>query len=228
MSAPGANEGQPRARIISGNGRYADPWHDFAGTSAALATVIAEAGFEVEVRDDVDDALADLSHVDLVAVNVGRPSTVDEDADARSRAGILAHLERDRPLLGLHVSATSMPGMPEWEDVLGGIWVRGTTMHPEQGTGRVEIVHGAEIGHSLDDFDVNDEFYSYLRVHDDAEVIAQHRFDGATHPLAWSHRYGSARVVYDALGHHPDSFAADGHRRLLTEAVRWLSVPGTL
>jgi type 1 glutamine amidotransferase len=213
------------ARVVSGSGRYADPWHDFASTSAALADLLAEAGFEVELRDDVDSALADLADVDLVVVNVGRPTTDDTAADQKTRAGILSHLRRGRPLLGFHVSATSLPGMPEWEDVLGGIWVRGTTMHPARGESHVEILPGSEIGARLTGFDLDDEFYSFLRVHTDVDVVAQHRLDGVAQPIVWSHRFGSARVVYDALGHHAGSLAEGGHRILLIEAIRWLSLP---
>lgn len=34
-----------RALILSGAGRYADPWHPYAETSARLASLVAEAGF---------------------------------------------------------------------------------------------------------------------------------------------------------------------------------------
>ena len=50
----------PRALLLSGTGRYADPWHPFAETSRALAGLLREAGFGVDMADDVDAALAGL------------------------------------------------------------------------------------------------------------------------------------------------------------------------
>ena len=55
----------PRALLLSGVGRYADPWHPFAATSAALAGLLGEAGFSVELAEDVDAALAGMAAPDL-------------------------------------------------------------------------------------------------------------------------------------------------------------------
>ena len=44
-----------RAVILSGSGRYADRWHRFDETSAALAGIVAGAGYRVEVGDDLGE-----------------------------------------------------------------------------------------------------------------------------------------------------------------------------
>ena len=64
-----------RALLLSGAGRYADPWHPFARTSAAVAQVVTEAGFAVEIEEDVDAALAGLaeSAPDLLIAEHRRP-----------------------------------------------------------------------------------------------------------------------------------------------------------
>ena len=70
-----------RAIILNGAGRYADPWHPYAETSARLASLVAEAGYDVEVRDDVDAALATLGgDVALLVVNAGDPDGPVPDA----------------------------------------------------------------------------------------------------------------------------------------------------
>ena len=218
----------PRAVIASGAGRYADPWHPFPETSARVAGVLRSAGFKVEVDEDVDARLAGLrgaGSAELLVLNIGNPGDDRrDDADAASRAGLLAHLAAGRPLLALHVSSTSLPTIPEWESVLGGIWVRGTTFHPEYGTARVEIVdRGHPITAGLADFELSDEKYTALRVSPEVHVLAQHTLEGAAHPLVWTHRYGSADVVYDALGHDAASFDSPEHRELLARAARWLT-----
>ena len=131
----------------------------------------------------------------------------DPARDERSRSGLLAHLAAGRPLLALHVSSTSLGYVPEWESILGGIWVPGTTMHPDQGDARIEVDTDAHpIVAGVADFEVYDERYSWMRVSPEVRGLAWHEHDGARHPLLWTHDYGGARVVYDALGHDERSY----------------------
>ncbi|WP_378145126.1 ThuA domain-containing protein [Cnuibacter sp. UC19_7] len=224
-----AAEGSGRALLLCGAGRYADPWHPFDVTAGRLAELLCDEGLSVEVSGEVDErmaALVDSDDVDLLVLDIGDPALAgrtDPAAEARGRAGLLAHLHRGRPLLAMHVSSTSLRGVPEWEEILGAVWVRGQTFHPEYGTGRV-LVHGDRHGivAGLDDFDVVDELYTDLRLRPDVVAVASHRYAGREHPLVWPRVYGDARIVYDALGHDAASFDAPAHREILSRAVRWL------
>jgi hypothetical protein len=96
---------EPQALLLSGTGRYADPWHPFAETSAALAGLLREQGFGVEMADDVDAALArlaapdgpaDADLPDLLVVNVGLPR------DGRPALTVHAthtHEDREHPVM---------------------------------------------------------------------------------------------------------------------------------
>lgn len=212
--------------MLSGAGRYADPWHPFTQTSARIAGILTETGFDVEVSERVDERLAALSAndtaPDLLVVNVGNPGELDT-ADAAARAGLLAYLRRGGALLSMHVSSTSFPGIPEWESILGGIWVRGTTMHPDAGLARITTYPKRHpIVAPVHDFELFDERYSFMRVADDVVPLASHEHDGLEHPLLWAREYGSARVAYDALGHDGRSFDSAEHREIIARAARWL------
>ena len=233
--------------VLSGSGRFADAWHPFSLTSACLAEIIEAAGFEVEIAS-VDDRMARLGSADLVAVNIGAPSSPDSRLDADGRAGLLRYLGRGGPLLVMHVSATSLPDIPEWESIMGGIWVRGTTMHPEYGPSRIHVRSGqnAIVG-NVSDFTLTDERYSYLRVADDVVILATHSHDSIEHPILWAHNYElpareqtttdtdastsrggpadipRARIVYDALGHDERSYESPEHREIIAASVRWLA-----
>jgi type 1 glutamine amidotransferase len=215
-----------RALVVSGAGRYADPWHPFAATSVRISHILRDVGFAVEVSESVDDSLAalqsDASDVDLLVVNVGSPREPDA-ADAGSRAGLLAHLGRGGAVLSMHVSATSFPAIPEWEAIVGGIWVRGTTMHPDAGPARIKMyAERHAIVAPLHDFTVFDERYSYLRTADEVVPLATHEHNGIEHPLVWVWEYGPARVVYDALGHDARSYESPEHCELVGRAALWL------
>jgi len=217
------------AVIVSGGGRFADPWHPFEETSAALASVLRETdlGLEVIVDDDPDTRLADLTGVDLLVTNIGNPgrsySPAAEVADANARAGLLAYRQRGGPLLAMHSSVTSLIAMREWEDILGAIWVRGVSMHPPLDLAHVRVFPGRHtIVAPLTSFDVEDERYSLLRVGLRTIPLATHELDGERHPLLWAHERDDARVVVDLLGHDARSYASPEHREIIARSARWL------
>jgi hypothetical protein len=225
----------PHALLLSGAGRYADPWHPFARTSAAIAEVLSAAGLDVTVREDVDVALAGLPHLapELLVVNIGDPrgprpegaadDPPDRDRDETSRGGLLAHLEAGRPLLALHVSATSLGFVPEWERILGGVWVRGTTMHPDYDLARIEVdTDSHPIVTGVADFEVHDERYSWMRVSGEVRALAWQTHEGVRHPLLWTNRFGDAPVVFDALGHDQRSYESGPRRTIVERSARWL------
>lgn len=228
--------GAPTALLLTGEGRYADPWHPFADTSHALAGLLRDTGFDVVISGDVDEALADLAHADaaglpsVLAVNVGlprdgRPSPGTPDASA----GLVRWLGSARPMLVTHSSSTSFVDLPAWEDGLGGRWVRGTSMHPDYGPAAVRLLHDSgPVVAGIPDFVLPDERYSYLSTCPDITVHATHRHDGRDHPLMWSLHRGTGtggrrgRTFYDALGHDAASYSSPEHRAILLRAIAWL------
>jgi hypothetical protein len=236
------------ALLLSGAGRYADPWHPFAETSEALAGLLREAGFGVDIAADVDSALARLAAPggpaagtahgrtahggaagtglpDLLVVNVGlprdgQPSPGTPDASA----GLRRWLADGRPLLVSHVSSTSFLDSPEWPDALGGRWVRGTSMHPEYGPAAIHVLpdSGAMV-QGIPDFELLDERYSYLRTAPAITIHATHTHEGQEHPVMWSLDRMPGRTFYDALGHDAASFQSPEHREILLRAIAWLA-----
>lgn len=219
--------------LLSGSGRYADPWHPFAETSAAVASLLEEHGIAVETADDVDATLESFQDAsawpDLLVVNVGLPRDggTSPGTDA-ARAGLDAWAASGRPLLALHSSSTSFVDSESWELVLGGRWVRGVSMHPPYGDARVLLEGSFPVG--LSDFTLDDERYSWLRTSPAVAVHARHEYEGHLHPLMWSLERtveqpagaGGARSFYDALGHDAASYSSPEHRELLRRAVDWL------
>lgn len=215
-----------RALILSGEGRYADPWHPFALTSDRLAQLLISQGAEVEVSGDVDARMASLptDPPDLLVVNIGDPALnfpgePAPSAEARGRGGLLAYLASGRSLLGAHAAITSLRGVPEWPSILGGLWVRGQSFHPDYAPFSV-TVERSDITDDLADFEVEDELYSNLALEPDNAVVASH----GDIPLVWRRTFGAAgaRVVYDALGHDGAAYESAGHRALLRRCITWL------
>jgi uncharacterized protein len=210
--------------IISGAGDYGDPWHCFGDTSQRLAQIVAGLGHQVTVSDAVEQAMAEPGEPDLIVVNIGKPGEgrPQSRVDAAER-GLDRHLRRGGALLGIHVSATSMITMTRWSEILGGHWVPGRTMHPEQDLFTVLVQPGAHpIVDGMASFTVFDERYSYLHTNPDITVLCEQVTDGRLHPIVWARESGPARVVYDGLGHDTRSYESAGHVELLRRAVQWL------
>ena len=220
---------EPRALLLSGVGRYADPWHPFTETSAALAGLLREARFGVEIADDVDTALAGLlagaDLPDLLVVNVGlprddRPSPGTPEASA----GLRRWLQEGRPLLVSHVSSTSFLDSPEWEVALGGRWIRGMSMHPEYGPAGIHVHRDSgPLVEGLADFELPDERYSYLATAPSITIHATHTHEDLEHPVMWSLDRRPGRTFYDALGHDAASYQSPEHREILLRAITWLT-----
>lgn len=204
-------------RIVSGTGRYADPYHDFPATSARIADVARQSGHHVEIADDVEAGLRELAGIDLVIVNVG--TSGDDHPGAEVIADLEKHVSADGSLLAMHASSIAFPGLDEWERLIGGRWVPGTTMHPKIDTAHVHVLTDTHpIVDGLADFDVYDERYSYQRVADDITPLADHRYDDLVHPLAWIR----GKVGYDALGHGIESYESGERCDLLRREIAYL------
>ncbi len=172
----------------------------------------------------MEQALAEPGEPDLIVINIGnphnpRPQSLIDNAER----GLNRHLENGGAILGVHVSATSMTTMPGWSRMLGGHWVRGRTMHPKQDLATIVVCTGAHpIVEDLADFTVFDERYSYLHTNADVTVLCKHSTDQKVHPVVWARQSGTARVVYDGLGHDTRSYDSAGHVELIRRSVDWL------
>lgn len=211
----------PRAVVAVGTGRYADPWHPFARTGAAVADILRADGFDVALVPDVDRALASLDGVDLLVVAAGDPwqDGDRETAPASSIDGLAAALERGIGVLALHSAVSSLRDHPEWAPAVGALWLPDVSFHPPAGVTRIR----AEGGWG-DDFDVQDERYCRLQQVGRSTVVAWHSGDetGARpEPAAWVREHGRARVAVDVLGHDERSHESEGHRALVRRLARW-------
>jgi len=228
----------PEAVILSGAGRYADPWHRFADTSARLAALAHDSGWTATITEDIDAALADLSGIGLVIVNAGDPwNQPPDDVVATGdgsgwqlepspvvmagRAGLGAALGRGISVLGMHTAAASLRDYPQFREALGGQWVTGRSRHPRLDRLHVRPLH-EDIVEGLGDFHVDDEPCSDLVMDKDAEPLAGTHGTERDMTLAWARQYGRSRVVYDALGHDTRSYDSPGHRSFLRRCLTWL------
>lgn len=206
-----------RIAVVCGTGAHTDSWHDLPATSRSLADAIAVATRATTAVHGLDELTA-LGHPDALVLNVSG----DMDAplvDSRSVVdAILAMHAAGVRLLAVHSAAYAFRDDPRWATLLGGRWVPGVSGHPPIGAATIDVA-AADAAEPAS-FTVFDERYTDLEVAPDVTVVASHRLEERTHPLAWTRAGG--RVAYSALGHDPRSHTSAGHRALL---ARLLSAP---
>ncbi|MFB7251198.1 ThuA domain-containing protein [Microbacterium sp. NPDC056234] len=209
--------------VLSGAGPYGDPWHPFDETSAEIADVLAPLG-QVLIRRDVDHALLELEaprRPDLLVVNIGNPRT--DSPPLRARRALDRAVRDGMPLLGVHSSATTFSAWEGWSGLLGGLWVRGKTFHPEASECKIHLTEeGRNLMQTASDFDTFDERYTALSLRPESTPLAFHSHDGQLHPLAWLYEVGSIRAVYDGLGHDAEAYRLPGPRAFLHGCASFL------
>lgn len=226
----------PTALILTGCGRYADPWHPYEETSQLLSSVCADAGWAVELTQQIDHRLAEgLEDIDLLVVNAGDPTRASSAAMAEPLPGpppavlqaasrsLEQALTEGMGLLAVHSAAASLRDYPSFREHLGGAWEPGTSWHPPQCELTVEPGPDHPISAGLGAFTVFDERYSDLVVDGPVDPVAVVHDGEQSHVVLWARVVGSCRVVYDSLGHDARSYASTGHRDLLGRALHWLT-----
>lgn len=216
--------------------------HDFPAITACLAELLDDAGCAVEVHtgtSGVDSALDALPGAALFVVNAlrwtmrgdGTPERYRRLAGAegaspspRAREALDRHLAGGGGVLAMHTAALCFDDWPGWSDTLGGHWEWGHSHHPPVGPPiEVRVGGGHPLVDGVGDFTVVDEVYSDLRLGPDVTplAVAPAPDTGTEQPMLWAREHAGGRVVYDALGHHPPSYAVPEHREIVARAVRW-------
>jgi type 1 glutamine amidotransferase len=215
-------------------------YHDFEASSALLAREFRDLDFDTIVFDEPETAMAALAAspgCDLLTINALRFTMQQHEKyaplraqwafelSASGRAALAAYVRNGGALLGLHTASICFDGWDEWLRILGVSWIWGSSFHAPAGIVEVDCAESSDpITVGLPHFEVFDEVYRNLEISVDSRPLLRARMRGETeyHPVLWAHRYGAGRVIYDALGHGPESVGEATHLEILRRAARWL------
>lgn len=212
-------------RVVSGHGRYSDPWHDFAATSTAIARIVDAQGHAVHVVPDEPSSLENLNGLDLLIVNTGGNPEVEiapDDHWTQAQHGLGEWINAGGRVLGVHTAANSFPDWPQWTQLLGGSWVRGTSWHPQRSVAVFEPTPEASshpVWTGLNAVTCYDERYSDMEVLATSQPLVRHELDEEWQIMGWA---ASDTVIYDAMGHGERSYSAPSRARFLVNEVDWL------
>ena len=215
--------------------------HPFDETTPRLVRMLADAGIESTVFDDIErgaQALAGAS-CELLTVHCLR-WTMEQSAkyaplrdtwgyrpSEATRAAIAGHVARGGGLLGLHTAAISFDTWPAWRDLLGASWTWGVSRH--EPLGQIDVTIDAPthpVTRGVTSFQCDDEAYGAMDVSASAVVLAhaRARTEVSAHPSVLVQDLPSrGRSAYITIGHGASTFDHPSLRRLVTQAAAWCS-----
>lgn len=192
----------------------------------AVVELAADHGHEVE---HTEDAAVFADGLDPFAATVWI-STAGDVLDDAQRDGFATWLRGGRGFAGIHGAATSEPGWPEFERIVGARF----TGHPDDqsmtATIRVEDATHPSTAHLPHEWSRAEEWYSFERsprehVHvllsvDETQYDVGQWAMGEDHPLAWAGGYSEGRTWYTALGHAPETWGDPAFREHVWGGIR--------
>ncbi|MFT5111143.1 MAG: type 1 glutamine amidotransferase [Parasphingorhabdus sp.] len=211
--------------------------HDFDRNTDTVIDLLGEIGIASEYTNDINAGIERLTSeaFDMVTVmalrwrmegNQKYEALRDEygySMPVECRAALVNYVHQGGGLFGLHTACICFDDWAEWRDLLGGSWVWGQSFHPPLGPVSVSPTgqsHALTAG--ISDFNIVDEVYVGLDLAPDTiPLLSACADDGTVGPVLWAHQLDEGRVVFDALGHDPNSLQHDIHSRLIQRSAAW-------
>jgi type 1 glutamine amidotransferase len=216
-------EGQPklRALIITGDDV---PAHDWRETTPVVREILESSGrFEVRVSEEPAVLMTPaLSGYDVVVLNY-------RDGDGRgpgeaARKGLRDFVASGKGLVALHFAVAAFRDWPDYQSLVGRVWVGKVSGHGPRGPFQVSISPGeSPITSGLKDFTIDDELYSKLSGDAPIKVLATAHSDWSKQdePMAWTLEVGRGRVFTTPLGHDGRSRRHPAFVALLVRGTQW-------
>jgi type 1 glutamine amidotransferase len=202
-------------------------YHDFEGFAHALKDHFSPADYQLVPTYDLDHLLGlQAGQVDVVlsytSLSKHRPGHNDSGPEKLSNAqvsALQAWVQAGGGLLAVHCGTVVGDSSLDLARLLGGQFIE----HPPQ---FAYTVYPLSVEHPMiaevEAFSVHDEFY-IQRVDPSVQVHLVSIDRGLAYPMAWSKSEGRGRVAHLAPGHAAETWYHPMYRRLLIQAVEWVS-----
>lgn len=141
-------------------------------------------------------------------------------------------LNRGIGLVALHHNMGSFQNWPEFKKIIGGKYYlkpteengvkhRGSTYKHDIDM-NVRIADASHpITRGMKDFKIHDEGYKYCGFEKNNRVLLTTDHPDSDKTIAWTRKYGKAKVCTIQLGHDAAAYQNANYRRLVARAIRW-------
>lgn len=205
-------------------------FHDFDGFEAAMRPVLEEHGHAVYSTFDLDKLLelesgefdVVMAYTSLSRHREGMPTDSPESLTPEQTNALIDWVRRGGALLGVHGATVMGRDNPPLEALIGGRFRE----HPPQFAFTVTPMSGPHpITAGVEAFAVKDELY--VQDYDPSVHIHMVTVDrGIAHPMVWSRTERRGRVAHVSIGHSDLVWSLAPFRRLVLQAIDWLTDRG--
>ncbi len=141
-------------------------------------------------------------------------------------------IREGKPLVVLHHSICAFDEWPEYLHIIGGKYFHQPTLLDGKQYPACTYIHDLHfrvrvakpwhpVTRGVKDFDIFDETYKGFYVEPDVETLLTTEEESSTPVIAWTKKYGKARVVTLQSGHDTPTFRHPSFRKLLRQAILW-------
>jgi type 1 glutamine amidotransferase len=220
--------------LLSGGQRQ---HHGYREQALYLQGLLENTGrYEVTICEDA--AILEtpaLAKYDILIVTADRRDPEFRFTESQQKA-IFRHVHDGHGYVSIH-GGDNAPNdwLPEWRDMLGGIYSHDTRGGKPDGRARkgtfpVRLVTpGHPILKGLADFTLKDELYTNIQMEPGVEPLAVAAFEGRDWPVAWTRTYGRGKVFHTPLGHRDfgpdrdDPLRDPNLSRLVLQGIDWVA-----
>jgi type 1 glutamine amidotransferase len=142
-------------------------------------------------------------------------------------------LNEGKGMIFLHHSLVSYQHWPEFQHIIGGKYIeleyyngatmKGSTYH-EDITLDIKIVNkNHPVTHGLSDFSIFDEGYRDIEMSSSIDPLLSTSHPDCTPVVAWANEYKNSKIIYILLGHGQQAHENQDYRKLIRNAISWVS-----
>lgn len=207
--------------------------HPWAATTPVLCQFLLNAGFEVELSNNLErilnpDPAQGLPSFDAVVFH-GKIEQRDDAAVAALRK----YVEGGKGLVVIHIASASFEGSEDWKDLIGSVWIYGPgkSTHPEPAAPiRIRVTdsgHPIMAGLPSEFMLAKEELYQQMGIGSTGPGMAlaegTDERDGVvtTEPVAFVLERGRGRVFHMYLGHFISTHLDGRFQKMITQGIEW-------
>lgn len=201
-------------------------WHDFDGFAKWFSDLLNPRGWEVETTFDLNRLLQlEQEDYDLVASYTcfsDNPDPENQQGSGKMEleqvVALTNWVRKGGTFYAVHGASVLGETNPIYADLVGGKFIK----HPPAFEFKVyPMFDSHEITEGIGPFTVHEELY--LTQYDgENDILLVSLLDDIVHPLVWCRYEGLGRVVYNSLGHVPETWRLPEYEKLTLQSIDWL------
>lgn len=208
----------PRVAVVTGRHPY-----DVLGFHAMFRS-LSEVDCYIQHMEDFAYSPAETrAGYDVVLfynMHIETPSGEGSYYDRGIKAALDPLGETAQGIFVLHHAILAFPDWPFWSEIVGIADRRFEYYHDESVP--IEVAsHEHPITRGLEDWSMVDETYAMADAGPDSEVLLTTEHPRSMRTLAWTRKYGKARVFCLELGHDDSAFSHPVFRTLVSRGIAW-------